>query len=115
MRSLGAAQNAPVCIASDHFPASIEQLTTGDRVQISFSTGLLLGLASVVYLVPLFVMLLFAIGSSLAAPESDAMLLFATGVGLISGMLGSILLVRSLEASAKRSLVVTPLNCQRVR
>lgn len=110
MRALGAAGNAPVRISLEHLSAPIRQFASGDRVQITFSTGLLLGLASVVYLVPLLVMLLFCAGSSIAAPESQILMLFATVVGLLTGLLGSILLVRCLEASAKRSLVITPLS-----
>ena len=110
MRALGTAGNAPVSISIEHLSVPIRQFSSGERVVIAFSSGLLLGLASAVYLVPLLVMLLFSIGSSVAAPESDVLTLFATVVGLITGLLGSILLVRCLEARAKRSLVITPLS-----
>ncbi len=118
MRLLGAADTGPVSLARSHFSSSRHQLPNqspnqllpGKRVEVSFSTGLLLGLSAVVYLVPVFVMLLFALGSSLAAPDSEILLLFAIIVGLALGLLGSNLLVRLFEASAKRSLVCCPIE-----
>lgn len=108
MRLLGSEADKPVSLASEHFSVPLSQLAAGSRVQVTFPTGLLLALSSLLYLAPVFVMLLFAIGSYLAVPESEAMLLIATCVGLLLGLLGSNLLVRSLEASAKRSLVCSP-------
>lgn len=77
---------------------------------MSFPTPLLLALSFVVYLVPVIVMLLFAIGCSLLVPDSEAVLLFAVCLGLATGLLGSNLLVRSLETGAKRSLVCNPIE-----
>jgi positive regulator of sigma E activity len=95
-------------LSVNHFTVPVANLTAGQRIQVSFPTRLLLALSAVIYLVPMIVMLLFAIGSRLVVPGSDALLLVGILSGLASGLLCSNLLVRSIEAKARKSLVCDP-------
>jgi positive regulator of sigma E activity len=109
-RLLGSADEQVVVLPREHFAVTGHELSRGRRVQITFPTPLLLALSSVVYLVPVIVMLLFAIGCSLLVPDSEALLLGALCLGLAVGLLGSNLLVRVLETVAKQSLVCNPVE-----
>lgn len=95
-------------LAADHFTVPVATLAVGQRIQATFPTRLLLALSAVIYLVPMIVMLLFAIGSRLAVPGSDVASLVGILFGLASGLLCSNLLVRSIEAKARKSLVCDP-------
>jgi len=110
MHLLRATEQETVSVSIEHFTVPLTELSSGNRVQVSFSTGLLVGLSLLLYLVPVIVMLLFAIACSLAVPESDGVMFFAAALGLVSGLLGSNLLVRSLEANARQSLVCSPIE-----
>jgi len=104
-RLLGGYDGELISLPRCHFSQPAADLPTGKKVEVSFSAELLIGLSSIVYLVPVLVMLLFAVAVVLALPESEFLVMLASALGLGSGLLGAVALVRSAEVYTKRSLI----------
>ena len=104
-RLLGGSESKSVSLPRSHFSRSALDLSTGQKVKISIPAGVLVGLSSLVYLVPVLGMLLFTVLASLVLPESEGLMLVVSLLGFCSGLLVSTVLVRAVEGYARRSLV----------
>ena len=83
----GSTDSNSVPVSKSHVKSIVDDLDDGGQVKVGVSVRTLIGLSSLVYLVPLVLMLLSAIACFRYLSQSDSAVAVSAGFGLIGGLL----------------------------